>query len=194
MTFDMRSEIVSLIASSMACVREEIPRPDASEERREVRPSVMRLPRAPKSPVAVLDPLFDVKPVGVGSPGKEILGSGSWDAIALPAEARMLESTEALDATAEERAGINPKGSKGLKASLLPSFDGTIVAMAVRGISDIKISRFVRLVEVVLVDIVVVGDVVAVGANSMIPDPKFVVLNCQPRSQPELRIQLSNTL
>lgn len=151
------------------------PRLVANEERRDVSPSVMRVPRPPKSPVNGLDPLFEINPVGIVIPGKVRLGGGNCDAIALPAEAKMLESTEALDTTTEEMTGINPRGSKGLNASLISIFDLIIVGVAGAVVVGAKVCLLPRPAAEVVV--VVVEDDVAT-ANSIIPVPKFVVLNC----------------
>jgi hypothetical protein len=97
MSFDINSKTALLSESSIACVIPEAPRPEAIEERIDESAFVMKLPRSPKAPVVVVDPLLEVDPVGIGSPGRDILGSGRAVAIALPPEAKILESTEALD-------------------------------------------------------------------------------------------------
>lgn len=163
-------------------------RPVANEERSDVNPSVMKVPRPPKSPVNGVDPLLEVEPVGVVSPGKVRLGSGNCDAIALPAEARTLESTEALDTTTEERTGINPSGSRGLNASLISSLDLIVVGVVVAVIVGAKVSLRPRPAAEVAEATVVVDDVAT--SNSSIPVPKFEVLNCALSNQYDTRIDI----
>lgn len=184
MTLVIKSLIATLSESSTACVIPEAPRPAAKAERREVSPSVTRFPRPPKSPVSGFDPLFEIKPVGLGSPGKDLLGCGSPDAIAPPAEARTLESTDALDTMTDERTGTKPSGSRGLKASLFPSIGGVIVDKVVVVVAGAKVSLLPRPVEVVM------G---VVGANSIIPAPKFVVLSCTLSDKHDCRIVIHPT-
>lgn len=82
----------------MACVTPETPRLADNEERRDDSALERRTPISPKLPDVVLEPLPEVRPVGVGSAGRDIVGSGNAEAIALASEARALESTETLDA------------------------------------------------------------------------------------------------
>lgn len=170
---DLIPEIKSLIAllseSSTACVMLDPPRPVANEVSRDLSASLIKLPKAPEVPVFEVDPLPGIKLVGFGSPGRDILGVGSSDVIALPAEARALESADALDTKTEEAAGTKPNGSKGLFC-LLFSPEGRRVCVASATGVDSDGSLLAMPTELEFE-----------GVNSTIPEPKFVVLN-YPRS------------
>jgi hypothetical protein len=140
-------------------------RPVANDVKRDVSASLIRVPTTPDAPVLEVDPLPGIKLVGIGSPGKDILCVGSSDVIALPAEARTLESTEALDTNTDEAAGSKPNGSKGLTCLLLTP-DGVMLGFASEIGVDPDVSRLATPVEVELP-----------GENTTIPEPKFVVLN-----------------
>jgi hypothetical protein len=162
---EIKSFITLLSESSTAWVMLEPPRPVANEIKRDVNAFLINFPKTPEVPVFEVDPLPGIKFVGFGSLGKDILGVGSSDVMALPAEASALESTEALDTNTDEAAGTKPNGSKGLFCLLLTP-EGSTVCIASATVVDSAGSLLAMPAELEFA-----------GVNSTIPEPKFVVLN-----------------
>jgi hypothetical protein len=169
MRLDIPSVTKLFSASSIACVIPDEPKPSAKPERRVVMPFVKRFPMTPKMPDEE-EPLLDAKPVGLRIEGKVMLGSGKAVAIALPPPAITLESC----ATAEDRAGIIPNGSRGSYGSLFSGLDTVIVVIAVFVADGVSLFPRPAALEVEVAEEAAVADV---AANSMIPVPKSVVLN-----------------